>query len=109
MFSERTQLRVFKRSRVDGLDVRRNRRYRNWLTLETWLGLTVLIGSTAVVCRAQSPSPSVNFTEYSVPTSGSRPIGIAAGPDGGLWFTEQTGNKIGRISTAGNVTEFQIP
>ncbi len=34
------------------------------------------------------------------------PRGIAAGPDGNLWFTEKVGNRIGRITTAGVVTEF---
>jgi virginiamycin B lyase len=32
-----------------------------------------------------------------------------AGPDGALWFTEQAGNKIGRITPAGAITEFSIP
>ena len=41
-------------------------------------------------------------------TSGS-PVGIAAGPDGTLWFTEQWGNKIGRITTAGVLSEYSIP
>ena len=31
------------------------------------------------------------------------------GPDGNLWFTEFNGNKIGRITPAGVVTEFTIP
>jgi virginiamycin B lyase len=30
------------------------------------------------------------------------------GPDGALWFTEAVGNKIGRISTAGLVTEYAV-
>jgi virginiamycin B lyase len=34
---------------------------------------------------------------------------ITAGPDGALWFTETFGRKIGRITTAGAVTEFTIP
>ena len=37
------------------------------------------------------------------------PPGITAGPDGALWFTELDGNKIGRITTAGTITEFTIP
>src|ERR1700730_2867726 len=49
------------------------------------------------------------ITEFSIPTAGSSPVGIAAGPDGNLWFTEFSGNKIGRITTAGVVTEFSIP
>jgi virginiamycin B lyase len=36
-------------------------------------------------------------------------MGITAGPDGNLWFTEYGGNKIGRITTAGVITEFPIP
>ena len=36
-------------------------------------------------------------------------LGITAGPDGALWFTEYWGNKIGRITTAGVITEFPVP
>ena len=49
------------------------------------------------------------FTEFPVPTADSRPSGIAAGPDGNLWFTECDGNQIGRITTGGVITEFPIP
>src|SRR5262245_46859305 len=73
-------------------------------------------------------------TEFRLPTTGFKPISITAGPDGALWFTEMNANnpttdlpssqppvfepttnhpilggKIGRISTAGTVTEFTIP
>ena len=37
------------------------------------------------------------------------PFAITAGPDGALWFTEYQGNKIGRITTTGQVTEYAIP
>ncbi len=40
---------------------------------------------------------SGSITEYPIPTSSSYPIGITAGPDGNLWFTEGEGNKIGRL------------
>ena len=36
----------------------------------------------------------------------AHPYGITAGPDGNLWFTEFPGNRIGRITPAGVVTEF---
>jgi len=39
------------------------------------------------------------FHEFPVPTASSQPAGITAGPDGNLWFAEQNGNKIGRITT----------
>lgn len=34
---------------------------------------------------------------------------IVAGPDGALWFTEQHSRKVGRITTAGIITEFPVP
>jgi virginiamycin B lyase len=44
-----------------------------------------------------------------VPTPGSDPSAITLGPDGALWFTEWDGNKIGRITTAGTIIEFDLP
>ena len=75
-------------------------------------------GGSSPVPTATSGSPSKQqqdrqdhnrglITEFTVPTAGSQP-GIAAGPDGNLWFTEITGNKIGRITPAGVITEFPI-
>jgi virginiamycin B lyase len=46
------------------------------------------------------------ITEFAVPTAGSEPYGITVGPDGALWFTERMAKKIGRITTAGEVTEL---
>jgi virginiamycin B lyase len=37
------------------------------------------------------------------------PESIAAGPDGNLWFTEVFGNRIGRMTPSGNLTEFEAP
>lgn len=37
------------------------------------------------------------------------PVGITAGPDGALWFTEKNSVKIGLITTAGAFTEFTLP
>src|SRR3989442_14538742 len=48
------------------------------------------------------------FTEFPLP-AGSAPLGITAGPDGNLWFTEPAANKIGRITPAGAGTQFPIP
>ena len=46
--------------------------------------------------------------EYPVPTAFSWPAGIAAGPDGALWFAEQLGDQMGRITTAGDITEYAV-
>jgi len=60
------------------------------------------------------------ITEFALPNPNAQPWGITTGPDGALWFTESAcirqpgprcvvGNKIGRITTTGLVTEFEIP
>ena len=48
-------------------------------------------------------------TGFPIPTLGSGPSGITAGPDGAMWFTERLANKIGRITLDGQITEFPIP
>ncbi len=50
---------------------------------------------------------SGTVTEFSAGiTAGASPNSITAGPDGNLWFTEELGNRIGRITPTGVVTEF---
>ena len=44
------------------------------------------------------------MTEFSAGITGSNLYGITLGPEGNLWFTEES--KIGRITPAGVVTEF---
>jgi streptogramin lyase len=61
-----------------------------------------------LVCGAAVAAPLGTFTQFPVPTTRSDPIGIAAAPDGDLWFTE-SGNKIGRITPTGSITEFPLP
>lgn len=66
------------------------------------------VAAVALLCWS-SIATAQTATEFTIPTPASKPLGIAAGPDGALWFTESTGNKIGRITTAGAVTEYLIP
>jgi streptogramin lyase len=53
--------------------------------------------------------PIGTVTEYPIPTASGGPWGIVAGPDGNLWFTENYGNRIGRITPVGTITEFPLP
>jgi hypothetical protein len=40
-----------------------------------------------------------SIKEYDVPTPSSQPLGVGPGPAGNdLWFTESTGNNIGRLT-----------
>jgi virginiamycin B lyase len=63
----------------------------------------------AVVAVTYSGDICGKFTEFTIPTSASHPYGITTGPDKNLWFTEQTGNKVGRVTTTGTFTEFPVP
>jgi virginiamycin B lyase len=36
-------------------------------------------------------------------------MGIAAGPDGNMWFTESEPAEIGRITTNGAITKYPVP
>jgi hypothetical protein len=52
---------------------------------------------------------AITITEFPLPIPFSVPVGITAGPDGNVWFTEQSGNNIGQITSAGIITEFEVP
>lgn len=61
-----------------------------------------------VILMASALAQAQTVTEYPVPTAKSSPNGITAGPDGALWFTENVAGKIGRITTAGVITEYPL-
>ena len=67
---------------------------------------TETLGNNVDSFRESGGVPTVR--ETAVTTSAARPWGITAGPDGNMWFTEETGNNIGRLA-GGVVTEFPIP
>jgi virginiamycin B lyase len=54
-------------------------------------------------------APTPTFYQFSIPTSTNRPGWITAGSDGNMWFTENPGGKVARITPAGVVTEFTVP
>ncbi|HXM41572.1 MAG TPA: hypothetical protein VN924_09985 [Bryobacteraceae bacterium] len=66
--------------------------------------VTVLVAWPAI-----SAAQQVAIGSYPVPTEYSDPNAITVGPDGALWFTEIAANKIGRITTAGSITEYAAP
>jgi virginiamycin B lyase len=68
-----------------------------------WFGLLLLCVS------APASAQSVSFREYPIPTPASGLGFIVTGPDAALWFTERGGNKIGRITTSGELKEYAVP
>ncbi len=68
-------------------------------------GIVLLLLFPAV----QPAFAALAFIQYLVPTPNSTPVGITAGPDGSLWFTELDGNNIGRITINGAIIEYSVP
>jgi formylglycine-generating enzyme required for sulfatase activity/streptogramin lyase len=77
--------------------------------------LTVIVAGAAGSCEGEAerpkPPPQVLVQQFPIPTAGAQPQGIAAGPDGGIWFTERSANKIGRIEAAlpHTISEYPLP
>jgi virginiamycin B lyase len=67
-----------------------------------WLAGIGLISSTILLAQ------TVSVAEFPVPTANADTGSIVTGPDGALWFTEALGNKIGRITTEGALTEYPV-
>jgi virginiamycin B lyase len=65
--------------------------------------LFLTIALLAAALRGQT------IDEFSIPTAASKPQCIATGPDGNLWFIENSANQIGRITPQGAITEFPVP
>ncbi|MBV8155427.1 MAG: hypothetical protein JOY98_13460, partial [Candidatus Eremiobacteraeota bacterium] len=68
---------------------------------------TLITGQTSNAAPAAGITLTFNaphVTLYPVTTANSHPSFITSGPDGALWFTEANANKIGRITTAGIIT-----
>lgn len=78
--------------------------------------MTASIGQKAGLCAAlallslAAPARAA-LTEYPVPAGSPAavPAGVAAGPDGAVWFTERERGMIGRMATDGTVQEFPLP
>src|SRR5712671_2776659 len=74
-------------------------RYRRLLVVIVLLWATAGVAGRAL---------ALTFTEFQLP-KGSGPIDITTGPDSAMWFTDGTGLRVGRITTAGEITEFPMP
>jgi virginiamycin B lyase len=70
-----------------------------------------IVLATVIVClcsQTQAQSNGLVSSGYTIPTANGSPSGIVSGADGAVWFGETNANKIGRITTAGVVTEFTL-
>src|SRR5687767_5746320 len=55
-------------------------------------------------------TPVVAVVEYEIPRPGNFPHDPAVGPDGIVWYTDQTNSFIGRLDpSTGAITDFPTP
>jgi streptogramin lyase len=59
-------------------------------------------------------TPAGAITEFTLPMGNPNglnggTVGITAGKDGALWFTDAANNTIGRITTNGTISQFTLP
>jgi virginiamycin B lyase len=74
--------------------------------MRRWLSAAALTCLTFAAPAAAAPT----VTEFPLPTANAGAGDIVLGPDGNLWFTEKTANKIGRV-TPGDppvIQEFDV-
>ena len=66
------------------------------------------LSATVALLAAGGGAMGGKITEFAGPTGGLL-RSIAPGPDGNMWFVEDSRDTIGRITPSGTVTEFRIP
>jgi virginiamycin B lyase len=70
--------------------------------------LRIWVARATQIIRMDPWTPVIQTT-FTVPTPNAAVSSIVAGPDGNLWFTEKTGNKIGKVTLLGAFTEYALP
>ena len=72
-----------------------------------WFGEGANIGRIAIDGTFSEYPLLVAHTDLHFDPTASE--GLTSGPDGAIWFTDDIQNKIGRITTDGEITEYAIP
>lgn len=74
-----------------------------------WLVPAAIVAALALSGSAGA-APAGQITEFPTATAAAGPEGIAAGPDGNLWFPEAGADKIGEVDpTTGATADFAVP
>src|SRR4051794_17858897 len=81
----------------------------------TVLSIVLATVASTTIATSATAAPPDKLKQFKVPTAGSSPEHIVLAADGNFWFTESfinapnaVGKNIGRITPAGQVTEFQV-
>ena len=71
-------------------------------------GMLCLLICVVTLAAPSAESLSGKIREFPIPTAGSDPVGITAGPDGTLWFTQLSYPLKHRIICRGCLGTFPI-
>lgn len=76
-------------------------------------GVTLLLAAVIpalglAVSTPMTAHAAPGIAEFPVPLASNDLSGMAAGPDGNMWFLEQRG-RVGKITPSGAVTEYTLP
>ena len=69
--------------------------------------LAIILAAIALIASTLNLAAETVFTVS--PGRTAQINAITRGPDGNLWFAEETGLKVGKITPAGVITEYPIP
>jgi hypothetical protein len=79
---------------------------RRRLVIAFFVSIGLAVSSLVVPWSASTASASTPMVSNYTGAGISEPDAITAGPDGALWFTNGANDSIGRITTAGVVTDY---
>jgi virginiamycin B lyase len=73
-------------------------------------GIVAAVAVGALVAGPATVSAAVRpITEFPIVTPKSGPVDMVYGPDGNVWFVDQTSNKIGMVTHTGTINGYVIP
>lgn len=68
-----------------------------------------LLAALLLAVQPREASAAITIFEYDLPTPDRGPQMITPGPDGNVWFTIFPGNRIGKITPSGVITQYDVP
>jgi streptogramin lyase len=70
------------------------------------MAIAACLGTVVLAAATCGAAQAVQVTEFRLVVAGSKPLGIATGSDGNVWFTEVVGSRVGKVTPEGRVTDF---
>ena len=74
-----------------------------------YLASAILIAGLLISTCPFAYAETSTMVELSPPTASSTPYGLAVDSSGNIWFTEISGNKIGKLTPPSTFQEFSVP